>query len=270
MDIKISTKADVTAQLKAEGVDLNAVRTLFFSHAHFDHIGDPTRLPATCSIVVGPGFSEHCLPGYPEDAESPICGDAFHDRKLQELDFDNASLRIAGLPAIDWSGDGSFYLLHTPGHAVGHISALVRTQLRDPTCGMMDTFLLLAGDVCHHMGELRPNHLQHLPEAHSSSHGMQDERVPISDYQSVHPERCANRPFYKPACGGFNLDNLMMQATVERIKLLDSDPRVFTVLSHDHWLLDVVDLFPASANEWKAKGWAEKSRWRFLQDFRLT
>jgi hypothetical protein len=32
-------------------------------------------------------------------------------------------------------------------------------------------------------------------------------------------------------------------------------------------LLDVMDFFPKEANEWKAKGWKEEGRWRFLKDF---
>ena len=65
------------------------------------------------------------------------------------------------------------------------------------------------------------------------------------------------------------MDSVLMQATLEKISVLDNDRRVFTVLSHDNWIIDVVDLFPEKANDWYAKGWSEHSRWNFLQDFQL-
>lgn len=37
--------------------------------------------------------------------------------------------------------------------------------------------------------------------------------------------------------------------------------------SHDEALLDVVDFFPSTANEFMQKGWVEKSKWVFLRDF---
>lgn len=41
-------------------------------------------------------------------------------RNLREIDFEGAgSLRIGKFPAVDFFGDGSFYLLDSPGHAIG-------------------------------------------------------------------------------------------------------------------------------------------------------
>lgn len=47
----------------------------------------------------------------------------------------------------------------------------------------------------------------------------------------------------------------------------DAQDNVFFVFAHDMRILDVVDLFPKSANEWKNKGWKEKALWSFLEDF---
>lgn len=266
MGIKIHTKADVVDQRQAHNIEPSIISTLFLSHWHFDHVGDATRLPKTCKIVMGPGSKKHCLPGYPENPDSLINGDVFQDREFHELDFSATGLAIAGLAAIDWFGDGSFYLLNTPGHAIGHISALARTTLGNPAETASDTFIFLAGDVCHHMGELRPNEWEPLPPTAPSSNNL-----PIAPhkYLSAHPCHCIDKPFYKPSEGGFMLNAAEMQATVQKVAVLDSDPRVFTVLSHDHWLLDVIEPFPHTANEWRAKGWAEKARWRFLRDFRV-
>lgn len=179
---------------------------------------------------------------------------------MHELEFRKATITIAGLRASDWFGDGSFYILDTPGHTIGHISALARTQQGDPTQNVPDTFMLLAGDVCNHMGELRPSQGQHIPEDLPIASKTPAGNSFASEYRHVHPHHCVDRPFYQPLSGGFNLDLILMQATLEKIAVLDNDRRVFTVLSHDNWTMDVVDLFPAKDNDWYAKGRLEHSR----------
>lgn len=266
MDITISTEHDVADMLQAKGVEVKSIDSVFFSHWHFDHVGDATRFPGTTRIVVGPGFKSNFLPGYPSDRNSMICGDGLDDQRVQELGFSESSLSIASMPAIDWFGDGSFYLLSTPGHAVGHISALARTT-SGTAPGSESSFVFLAGDVCHHTGELRPHPGHPLPETLPCFGDTKDKFKSTSEYLTIHPEHSADRPFYRPSCGGFNLDSEQMQETLEKVALLDADSRVFTMLAHDHWLLSVVDHFPETVNTWKETGWAERSRWRFLQDF---
>jgi len=48
-----------------------------YSHWHWDHAGDPTRFPPETELVVGPGFKENLLPGYPQNPGSGIREDAF-------------------------------------------------------------------------------------------------------------------------------------------------------------------------------------------------
>lgn len=89
-----------------------------------------------------------------------------------ELDFENEDrwkvVSIGPSKAIDYFEDGSFYLLDAPGHAIGHICALARVT---SSLGVIapgkqheeDSFVLLAGDAVHHVGELRPSPLLPLP-----------------------------------------------------------------------------------------------------------
>lgn len=263
MNIKIDTPHDVADLLIANCWDLESIDHIILSHWHFDHVGDPKRFRKTTSVVVGPGVKKHCLPGYPTTPDSMLDDEAFRGRKVEEADFSSSSLRIADLEAVDWFGDGSFYLLNTPGHAVGHLSALARTTaIRD---GADSSFILLAGDVCHHAGELRPSHLQPLP--HNIPADAASVHPSRLDFCKLHPHHDLKQPFYCPSSGGFNLDAELMAKTRDKIAVLDSDPNVFVVLAHDHWLLDVIDLFPSAANEWRAKSWDEKARWTFLRDF---
>lgn len=263
MNINIDTPEDVTESLAKNDVALDAIDGIIMSHWHFDNVGDPSLFPVSTSLVVGPGFRQALFPGFPVNPESMLAQDAFAGRTFMEADFSNTNLRIADLEAVDWFGDSSFYLLNTPGHAVGHMSTLARTKANSVASD--STFVLLAGDVCHHAGELRPSHLQSLP---SEMPAESDHRYKTrSEYTSIHPHQCLNRLLYCPSAGCFNLDAETMRQTVEKVAALDADIDVFVVLAHDHWLLDVVDLFPRSANDWKAQGWKEKSTWRFLLDF---
>lgn len=43
-----------------------------WSHWHWDHIGDGSKFPAATDIVVGPGFVENFVPGWPIRPESPV------------------------------------------------------------------------------------------------------------------------------------------------------------------------------------------------------
>lgn len=42
------------------------------SHWHFDHIGDMSTFPSSTKIIVGPGFKENSLPGYPANPKSTL------------------------------------------------------------------------------------------------------------------------------------------------------------------------------------------------------
>jgi len=56
--------------------------------------------------------------------------------------------------------------------------------------------------------------------------------------------------------------------TIKKTQQADADENVWYVFAHDRTLRGGnVELFPASANEWKQKGWREKLLWEFLADF---
>ena len=61
-----------------------------------------------------------------------------------------------------------------------------------------------------------------------------------------------------------------MIRTINKLQDLDAHDDILVVLAHDETILGVVDLFPATANEFVRKGWVQKSRWRFLRDFALA
>ncbi|CRK19589.1 hypothetical protein BN1723_017793 [Verticillium longisporum] len=150
----IRVDSDLADILVKGGTDIKKIEAAILSHHHYDHTGNPASFPQSMALVVGPGFSDAFMPGYPTNQSSPLHEDAFEGREVREMDFSN-SQNIAGYPARDFFGDGSLYILSTPGHAIGHISALVRTE--------ENSFAFLGADICHFSGSFRPTPYLPIP-----------------------------------------------------------------------------------------------------------
>jgi glyoxylase-like metal-dependent hydrolase (beta-lactamase superfamily II) len=69
----------------------------------------------------GPGFKANFMPSWPTVPDSHIDESAWATRHVNELNFDNSQLKIGGFQALDFYGDGSIYILNTPGHTIGHL-----------------------------------------------------------------------------------------------------------------------------------------------------
>lgn len=167
-------------------------------------------------------------------------------------------LQIGGFRAFDLFGDGSFYLLDTPGHAIGHLAGLARTT--------SDTFILMGGDLCHHGGAIRPSEYKPLPkEIHLDA--FRGGFCPGSAFAAVQENRGRrpDQPFFEPA---FGHDIPSAIETIAKAQEPDAQDNVLFIYAHDPSIMGVVDLFPKEANDWQAKGWREKLFWKFLEDFR--
>lgn len=183
-------------------------------------------------------------------------------RTLREIRFDGPdAFRIGQFPAHDYFGDGSFFLLDSPGHAIGHLCGLARTTA--------DTFILMGGDICHYAGIFRPS--QHLP-------------VPTE----ITPHPCKSLSSEIPFCPGSAWDDLqksrgrkptdtlydmtfghdipLATKTMGHLQELDCDENIFVIIAHDSTVRDGVDHFPKRLNEWKEKGWGKSLKWAFFGD----
>ncbi|KAL3422832.1 metallo-beta-lactamase superfamily protein [Phlyctema vagabunda] len=103
--------------LDSAGIELETLESVIWSHWHFDHIGDMSKFPSSVNIVVGPGFKEKLLPGYPANPDSALLETDYSGHELVEINFDS-NIKIGQFYAFDYFGDGSFYLLDVPGHAL--------------------------------------------------------------------------------------------------------------------------------------------------------
>jgi len=259
--ITIEVEKDVATILTENGVNTKDVEAVIWSHYHFDHIGNPATFPGSTTLIVGPGFKGRFPNAYPTDEKSALTEDAWAGRELREISFEDSNLKIGRFKAVDYFGDGSFYLLDTPGHLLGHLCALARTTA--------DTYIFMGGDAAHHAGEIRPT--EYIPLPHEVKLNPNPPHFPHCCpgellMNDVHPEKSATKPFYH-AADGFNENGEVADWTLDGVTEFDANERVFVVIAHDSSLLDVLDFYPKGANEWKSKNWRSQGRWRFLAHF---
>jgi hypothetical protein len=180
------------------------------SHPHWDHVGRPSLLPPSTTLMTGPGVKEAFYPGYPEHPTSPILSRQFAGRTVMELDFSSSDLVLSGFQAIDYFGDGSLYFLSTPGHAIGHTTALARTTATSNDNAKADsslsrssssTFILMAADSYHHASMIRPHKHSPLPNTipdHVLTTGAALEMTASQClgevYKTIHPAAESRKP----------------------------------------------------------------------------
>lgn len=246
------------------------------SHAHWDHVGRPSLFHPSTTLLVGPGVKSTYAPGWPKKDDAPILSREFEGREVTELSFSSSTTTIGGLQALDYFGDGSFYFLDAPGHAIGHVNALARTSAGP------DEFMYLGADSYHHGSQLRPNEYTRLPKTLNLP-TFKHYQCPGELFHPIHPSKRDDplhasghtdpdaSPFFTIAedPNGHSVSMNAQQArdTIHKIQAFDAQDNVLCVIAHDSSLLDVLEYFPQTANGWKAKDWKEKGRWKFLADF---
>lgn len=98
--------------LKRNGVPLASVQTIFFGHTHFDHIGNLAPFTARTAVVIGPGS-----PAVSELAdELDVPDHVVKMRSVRTLMHRGDNWDTVGcFEGVDYFGDGSLWILDTPG-----------------------------------------------------------------------------------------------------------------------------------------------------------
>lgn len=206
--------SDLLHEGHVKSSDISAV---IFSHLHFDHTGDPTKFPDAV-MVTGPGSRAATAPGYPHNVESPFHSACIDHPRYRELSLETDTWLPMGpfSRAFDYFGDGSFWLLDTPGHMPGHLGGLAHTG--------KDEWVFMGGDCCHHRALLvgaRPVSTTVGPNGTKSFH--RDPQTAIS--------------------------------TIEKVRELERDGSVLIALAHDAILEGRMPLYPNVINGWKGSDW---------------
>lgn len=148
----VNVPQDVVESLKKGGLSPSEISTVCLSHCHFDHVGD-TRPFVDSTFIVGAASSTLFKPGFPTDPNAGFASDLLPAGRTEFLSVE-AWEPLGPFPrALDFYGDGSLYIIDSPGHLPGHINALVRTSADGG-------WIYLAGDSAHHWslvtGEAKP------------------------------------------------------------------------------------------------------------------
>ncbi|KAF8133083.1 beta-lactamase-like protein [Mycena galopus ATCC 62051] len=259
---------DITGLLQDGGISLDSIEKVFWSHTHFDHVGDMSKFPNSTGLVIG---SETDTETYPEFPNATLLASDFAGHEVTKIDFAAANLTFSGMKAVDYFGDGSFYLLNTPGHLAGHMSALARVT---PT-----SFIALGGDAFHHVGEARPrpDFQKNFP---CPAHLLEESKTSISTDYFWSPQtrdgafdmlsRSQQLFAVSDLPDSFYADPVTAQVSLEKLATFDADPDIFVLIAHDISLLSSLPYFPAYLNDWKATGLKESTVWQFVNPENLA
>ncbi|KAK6530361.1 hypothetical protein TWF694_003717 [Orbilia ellipsospora] len=272
----ITVEKYVSEILEENGVELSSIEGLIWSHAHWDHIGKPSLFPPTTDLIIGPSITEKFAPGYPENSAAPFKSTEWHGRKVTELNFEDSTIIIGEMRAIDFFNDGSFYILDAPGHAFGHLNALARTT-SGKVSGGRDTFIYMGADSFHLGSQIRPN--EHIPLPDSIYlPSMIPCPCPGELFERIHPSSLSEEsnggdpkttPFHViPREGSVAVDVDDARDVIRKIQAFDADEDILVISAHEWNYFDVLECFPGTANEWKKDGWKGRMRWRFLEEFK--
>ncbi|KAI0470227.1 beta-lactamase-like protein [Xylaria cf. heliscus] len=250
--------------LDENGVDTKSIEGVVWSHSHFDHVGGVSAFEPHTKIIVGTGTKERYFPGYPTKQEASFYESDVAGHDVEEIDFGRSSLRIGGLSAVDYFADGSFYLLDTPGHYIGHMCGLARVTSNP------DSFILMVGDAIHQGGELRPHPWHPLPEHIQPNPFSPTSHAPCDGetFDKLLPNG-REVPFYHPSQkpDSVHFDVHQMAETIKQLQKFDAHDNILLIPAHDVSFLDVADFFPHTANTFMEKGWVEKTKWAWLAEF---
>ncbi|KAF8194267.1 beta-lactamase-like protein [Mycena galopus ATCC 62051] len=260
--VQLEPYKDITVLLQDGGINLTTIDQVIWSHAHFDHVGDMSTFPNTTGIVIGPATNTSI---YPADSTASLQASDFAGHNITKVDFASSKLTFAGLTAFDYFGDGSFYLLDTPGHLPGHITALARVT--------PNSFLVLGGDTYHHAGQARPR-----PAFQNAfpcpAHLLEESKSSIStDYFWSHDSslesfdllsRSAQFLALSDLPGSFYADPVAAQVSLEKVADFDADEDFFIMAAHDISIRSSIPYFPAYINGWQASGLKQSAVWNFI------
>ncbi|KAJ7578447.1 hypothetical protein C8J56DRAFT_1030833 [Mycena floridula] len=217
---------------------------------------DMTLWPNSTRLFIGPETDTTTFPTFPNASllDTDLQG---HD--VVKVNFSNSTLAIGSFPAVDFFGDGSFDLLDVPGHCPGHMAGLARVT---PT-----SFILLAGDAFHNVGQIRPSaHLHdHIPQEILDQNRLNIDRKYFfapDDKTDLSTDRT---PFFTVS-NGFNFDPPTARISQLVTTTFDSNPDVLVISAHDATMEGLLELFPKSISQWKESGVKDEGIWLFVKN----
>ncbi|KAH7379269.1 beta-lactamase-like protein [Phaeosphaeria sp. MPI-PUGE-AT-0046c] len=203
----VGPRRTIVQQLAERGVQPEQIEKVLFSHAHWDHCRPIRDVFHNATAAFGPGTIAGCSPGHLKDPTLQWDG-RFFDPELATERMEELSGPWQEFgpfeKAMDYFGDGSFWIIQAPGHMPGNCLAVARLQSGDWIC--------LGSDCCH-------------------SRELLDGQAEIAE-------------FCVPRVGKMSLhaDMAAAKSTISKVRTLEKDYGVKTLLAHDiSWMKEDVD-----------------------------
>ncbi|PZD39372.1 Lactamase-B domain containing protein [Pyrenophora tritici-repentis] len=234
----------IVQQLSERGISARDIDTVLFSHAHFDHSRPISDVFPNARAYFGPGTRAACEPGHMKDANSQWDG-RFFDPEDSTEDWDELQGHWKPFgsfeKALDYFGDGSFWVLDAPGHMAGNLAAAARLQ-----CG---EWVLLGSDCTWYLGKIWcvfANCAFSMLGCHSRD--LLDEKQEIAEFPGPGTE-----------CVSLHTDMATAKETMAKIRRLEKDVGVHTALAHDAlWMKNGTDQVLMSLLDDKMKAAAKE------------
>ncbi|KAF2270513.1 Metallo-hydrolase/oxidoreductase [Lojkania enalia] len=140
----VGPRKSIIHQLGERGVLAEQIDTVLFSHAHWDHSRPIRDEFPNATGCFGPGTKECCSPGHMTDPSLQWDGRFFDPERATEKWKELEGPWIPFGPfqeAMDYFGDGSFWIIQAPGHMAGNLCAAARLESGE--------WVLLGSDCCH-------------------------------------------------------------------------------------------------------------------------
>ncbi len=113
------------------------INGVFFTHLHLDHIMGTNDISPETPLYAGP--KESTFKSVMNMMVQGNTDEFLKGKTIQELDFSEPNSDL-GLSILDFFGDKSFLVFHSPGHTPGSLAFLIHSK---------DGLQLLLGDTCH-------------------------------------------------------------------------------------------------------------------------
>jgi N-acyl homoserine lactone hydrolase len=174
-NIEMKPEQAVSAQLRARGIEAGRVKVVLMTHLHIDHASAISEYPESTFVVSSAEWAAASDGGQFQGYVKRQFDHGF-DWRLLDFEGRDADSFSGFARSFDLFGDGSVRAVYTPGHTLGHLSVVLRTERAE---------VLVAGDAIYMRKTLDDTH---LPYRMSDEHLFRRSLREIRQYATETPE----------------------------------------------------------------------------------
>jgi N-acyl homoserine lactone hydrolase len=153
-NIEMKPEQAVSAQLRSRGIEAAGVKVVVMTHLHIDHASAISEYPESTFVVSAAEWAAASDHGQFHGYVKRQFDHGF-DWRLLDFEGRDAESFSGFARSFDLFGDGSVRAVYTPGHTLGHMSVVLRTERAE---------VLVAGDAIYLRKTLADTHLPYRTE----------------------------------------------------------------------------------------------------------